>query len=77
MATAQLLRYRRLTFPCGACTTFSTWTPHLREAASNAPLEVSARVFPTERPSFASLVMAIPHELEAERDERPLRAADL
>lgn len=52
-------------------------TKHGRPAAMIVPMEVGRRLYPSDRPSFASLLMAIPHELETERDDRPLRDVDL
>ncbi len=38
--------------------------------------EVGRRTDQSDRPSFASLLMALPHDLETERDERGLRKID-
>lgn len=52
-------------------------TKHGRPAAMIVPIEDGNRLYPSDRPSFASLLMAIPHELATERDERPPRDVDL
>jgi len=58
----------------GAATTI---TKHGRPAAVVVPVEDAKRLYPTERPSFAALLMGIPHAVETERDTSPLREADL
>jgi hypothetical protein len=40
-------------------------------------VEEAKRLYPTNRPSFAALLMGIPHALEIERDMSPPREADL
>ncbi len=52
-------------------------TKHGRPAAMIVPIEAGRRLFPTERASFASLLMAIPDDLETERDQSPVRDVDL
>ena len=52
-------------------------TKHGKPAAVVVPVEEAKRLYPTERPSFAALLMAIPHAVETERDTSPLREADL
>ena len=52
-------------------------TKHGRPAAMIVPIEAGRRLFPAERPSFASLLMAIPDDLETERDSSPVRDVDL
>jgi len=52
-------------------------TKHGRPAAMIVPIDAGRRLFPTERPSFASLLMAIPDELEIERDHNPVRDVNL
>jgi antitoxin Phd len=52
-------------------------TKHGRPAAVVVPMEQAERLYPTHRPSFASLLMRLPHPLETERDASPLREADL
>jgi antitoxin Phd len=52
-------------------------TKHGRPAAMIVPIEEGRRIFPVNNPSFAGLLMAIPHELPADRDGRPVGDADL
>lgn len=46
-------------------------------AAVVVPMEDARRLYPSDRPSFAALLMRIPHAVEIERDLSPLREADL
>jgi prevent-host-death family protein len=55
----------------------TTITKHGRPAAVVVPVEEAKRLYPTNRPSFAALLMGIPHALEIERDMSPPREADL
>jgi antitoxin Phd len=55
----------------------TTVTKHGRPVAMVVPVEEGRRIHASTRPSFASLLMAIPHELETGRDETPVREADL
>jgi prevent-host-death family protein len=55
----------------------TTITKHGRPAAVVVPVEEAKRLYPTERPSFAALLMGIPYAVETERDTSPLRQADL
>jgi len=55
----------------------TTITKHGRPAAVVVPVADAGRLYPEDRPSFAALLMAIPHELETERDSWPLREVDL
>jgi antitoxin Phd len=55
----------------------TTITKHGRPAAVVVPVDQAKRLYPTDRPSFASLLMGIPHPVEIERDPSPLREADL
>jgi antitoxin Phd len=55
----------------------TTVTKHGRPVAMVVPVEEGRRIYSSARPSFAALLMAIPHELETERDETPLREVDL
>jgi prevent-host-death family protein len=55
----------------------TTITKYGRPAAVVVPVEEAKRLYPTERPSFAALLMGIPHAVEIERDSSPLREADL
>ena len=53
----------------------TTITKYGRPAAVVVPVEEAKRLYPTERPSFAALLMGIPHAVEIERDTSPLREA--
>jgi antitoxin Phd len=55
----------------------TTITKHGRPAAVVVPVEQAKRLYPADRPSFASLLMTIPHPVETERDPLPLREVDL
>ncbi len=52
-------------------------TKHGRTAAVVVPVEHARRLYPTERPSFADLLLGIPEDIEIERDQSPLREAEL
>lgn len=52
-------------------------TKHGRPAAMIVPIDEGLRIFPETRPSFADLLLSMPHELEIERDPTPLREVDL
>ncbi len=52
-------------------------TKHGRPAAMVVPVEDGRRIYASDHPSFASLLMGIPHELETERDTTPVREVDL
>lgn len=47
-------------------------TKHGRPAAMIVPVEHGRRIYP-DRPSFADLLLAMPHELEIKRDPTPVR----
>jgi prevent-host-death family protein len=55
----------------------TTITKHGRPAAVVVPVEEAKRLYPTNRPSFAALLMGIPDALAIERDISPPRKADL
>lgn len=55
----------------------TTITKYGRPAAVVVPVEEAKRLCPTDRPSFAALLMGIPHPVDTERDTSPLREADL
>ena len=55
----------------------TTITKYGRPAALVVPVEEAKRLYPTERPSFAALLMGIPHAVEIARDTSPLREAGL
>jgi antitoxin Phd len=55
----------------------TTITKHGRPAAVVMPIEDARRLYASDRPSFAALLMGIPEAVETERDSSPLREADL
>jgi antitoxin Phd len=55
----------------------TTITKHGRPAAVVVPVEQAKRLYPTDRPSFASLLMGITHPVDVERDPSPVREARL
>jgi antitoxin Phd len=55
----------------------TTITKHGRPAAVIVPVEAAERLYRGDRPSFASLLLSIPHPLDAERDASHLREVDL
>ena len=54
----------------------TTITKHGRPAAVVVPMGDARRIYPTDRPSFADLLMAIPYPIDAERDRSPPRETD-
>lgn len=52
-------------------------TKHGRPAAMIVPFADGQKIYPDDRPSFAELLLSIPHKLEIERDPSPLRETDL
>jgi antitoxin Phd len=52
-------------------------TKHGRPAAMIVPIEAGRRIYPDNRPSFAELLLSIPHDLNVERDQSPMRGIDL
>ena len=52
-------------------------TKHGRPAAVVVPIEDARRLYPTNRPSLADLLMSIPEDLEIERDSSPMREVEL
>ncbi len=52
-------------------------TKHGRAAAMIVPIEEGRRIFPDTTPSFADLLLSMPHELQIERDQAPMREVDL
>ena len=52
-------------------------TKHGRPAAMIVPIVEGRKLFPDDRPSFAELLLSIPHELEIERDRSPSREIEL
>lgn len=55
----------------------TTITKHGRPAAVVVSVEDARRLYADARPSFADLLLAIPHPIDIERDQSPLRDADL
>jgi antitoxin Phd len=55
----------------------TTITKHGRPAAVVMPVKDAHRLYAGDRPSFAALLIGIPHAVETERDPSPLREADL
>jgi len=55
----------------------TTITKRGRPAAVVVPVAQARRLYPTERPTFADLLLSIPEDIEIERDTSPFRAADL
>jgi prevent-host-death family protein len=55
----------------------TTITKRGRPAAVVVSVDDARRLYPSDRPSFAALLMGIPHPIDAERDPSPLREADL
>ena len=53
-------------------------TKHGRPAAVIVPVAAAERLYALSgRPSFASLLLGLPHAIEIERDASPLREVDL
>ena len=55
----------------------TTITEHGRPAAVVVPVEEAKRIYSSDRPSFADLLMGIPEDLQTERYPSPLRVPDL
>ncbi len=55
----------------------TTITKRGRPAAVVVPVDDARRLYGGDRPSFADLLMSIPHPLDIERDQSPLREPDL
>jgi prevent-host-death family protein len=55
----------------------TTITKHGRPAAVVVPVEDARRIYPTKRPGFVDLLREIPHAIETDRDQSPLREVDL
>ncbi len=51
-------------------------TRHGKPSAVVVPVSDARKLYPDDRPSFISLLMAIPYPLETSRDPSPVRAAD-
>jgi antitoxin Phd len=54
----------------------TTITKHGKPAAVVVPVDDARRLYPSKRPSFASLLMAIPEPIDVTRDETPIREID-
>jgi antitoxin Phd len=52
-------------------------TKHGRPAAMIVPFDDGRRIYPDDRPTFAKLLLSMPHEIEVERDTSPARDLDL
>jgi antitoxin Phd len=52
-------------------------TKHGRPAAMIVPFDQGRRIYPDDRPTFAELLLSIPHEIAVERDASPARDLDL
>ena len=48
-------------------------TKHGQPAAMIVPFDEGRRLYPDDRPSFADLLLSMPHDLEIERDGSPVR----
>ena len=55
----------------------TTITKHGRPATVVVRVADAQRLYGSERPSFADLLMSIPKDLETERDPSPLRLPDI
>jgi prevent-host-death family protein len=55
----------------------TTITRHGKPAAVMVPIEIARRLYPENKPSFASLLMSIPEDFAFERDTTPLRDIEL
>jgi prevent-host-death family protein len=54
----------------------TTITKHGRPAAVIVPVEIAAPILSKAKPSFAELLLSIPHEIPIERDPSPVREVD-
>ena len=54
----------------------TTITKHGKPAAVVTPVKDAERLYGAKRPSFASLLMAIPEPIDVERDQTPMREID-
>lgn len=52
-------------------------TKHGQPAAMIVPIELGRRLYAERQPSFATLLMSIPHDLPLERDHSPVPDVDL
>jgi antitoxin Phd len=51
-------------------------TKHGRPAAMVVPIDAARRLYPENKPGFAELLMAIPHEIPFSRDSTPPREVE-
>ena len=54
----------------------TTITKHGRPAAVILPVEIAKPILSKAKPSFAELLLSIPHEIPFERDPSPVREVD-
>lgn len=55
----------------------TTITKRGQPAAVIVPVADAKRIYPSQRPSFADVLMGIPHPIDTERDPSPPRESDL
>jgi antitoxin Phd len=55
----------------------TTITKHGKPAAVVVSVEDARRLYSTDRPNFADLLMSVPDNLDVERDPSPFRDVDL
>ena len=55
----------------------TTITKHGRPAAVVVPIKDAHRLYRADRPSFAELLLSIPHPIDVQRDQSPLRETEL
>ena len=55
----------------------TTITRHGRAAAVVVPVEIAKRLYPDEPQDFADFLLTFPEGTDFERDESPMRLADL
>jgi antitoxin Phd len=55
----------------------TTITKHGKPAAVVIPVRDANKLYPKQRPSLISLLRAMPHPLDIERDQTPIRDIDL
>jgi antitoxin Phd len=52
-------------------------TKHGRPAAMIVPFDKGRRIYPDSCPTFAELLLSMPHEIDVEHDASPVRDLDL
>ncbi len=55
----------------------TTISRHGRPCAMVVPLADGQRLYPPDKPKLASYLLGVPESLEVERDDTPLRGAEL